>query len=61
MSATVHFYVLGGGLTITAGTLVRTSYMIGGLINELRAHIKDSQQVHSDQELRLRMLERRRR
>jgi hypothetical protein len=57
MSAELRFWILTSGLGVTIGTLIRMTFLMGGLVREFRLHVEDSRATHSDQELRLRTLE----
>jgi ABC-type lipoprotein release transport system permease subunit len=57
----IHFWILSGGIGISVASIIRMTFMMGGLVKEFRLHVDVSKKTHSDQELRLRALERHRR
>jgi hypothetical protein len=61
MAATVHFYVLTGGGSITIALLGRMVFQLGGMIASLKKHVEDSEKIHADFETRMRRQELRRR
>lgn len=61
MTPAERYVTLVVGLIAIIGFLWRISYSMGGLVKEFRMHVKQSSEIHRDQEKRLREVEHQRR
>jgi hypothetical protein len=60
-ASNVHFYVLGGGITVTFGAVLRATWFLGKILERFSGHVKESDQRHKDLTDRVVRLEERRR